>query len=259
MESKQSVLNWKVPTGTMPCWFVSESEKNDIIKNNKPLRGGMPSFFFKLKNRLDNNFIEGHVGHCSKKDVFYDYHYSYSVFSDYRDRKPYYLSFDGVTLYQPVEILPTTNSPITFILRRIDAPQMVIKDKAFMIMPFGDDSLNGLYQEHIRPFLKNEMGIDIYRADDFHGNDVIIETIYKQIEESEFILADTTLPNKNAFFELGYATKEGKEILTMQSKDEKHLFFDRAHIRSLIYDINEVDKLLEDLRNNINAIRAKVG
>ena len=41
--------------------------------------------------------------------------------------------------------------------------------------------LNNLFINHIRDFLHKEMGIEIYRADDFCDNDIIIETIYNHI------------------------------------------------------------------------------
>ncbi|HNL05722.1 MAG TPA: hypothetical protein PKK18_12800 [Chitinophagales bacterium] len=85
-------------------------------------------------------------------------------------------------------------------------------------MPFKFHDLNNLYKVQIKDFLKQELNIAIFRADDFNGNDIIIETIYRQIEQAELIIAEITHNNKNVFYELGYASALKKEILMIQNK-----------------------------------------
>jgi hypothetical protein len=81
----------------------------------------------------------------------------------------------------------------------VDAFKVVKTNQAFMIMPFHNADLDVLYKTCIKPFLQKELNIETYRADDFRSNDVIVETIYQLIRDSEFIIADTTVANKMRF------------------------------------------------------------
>ena len=130
-----------------------------------------------------------------------------------------------------------------------------------MIMPFRHAELNTLYKDHIKDFLLNdeELKIEIFRADDFNGNDIVIETIYNQLEQSEFVIADISHSNKNVFYELGWATAMNKEVITIQNKDiEENIFFDRAHIRTRLYSLDNISELQRQLKNDIIAIRDKL-
>ncbi len=253
-----NILNWKVPIGTFPCWVISENDRLISLKQNKPFYDYSPSCYFKLTQRLDNNFLQGYLGH---KDFGGEFHEdilsSYTYFQEYQKRLPVYFSFDRVTLYRLIEILPT--KPLTFHLRRVDSPKAIVLNKAFMLMPFKDEKLNAFYRDNIKNFLSQEMQIQIFRADDFNDNDIIINTIYNQIEQSEFIIADTTLTNKNVFYEFGYAAAKEKEIITIQNTViEKGLFFDRTHIRAIFYTDDNIPEFQKQLKNTIIAIRKKV-
>jgi len=254
-----NILGWKVPKGTLPCWVLSDSDRLLSIKENIPFNDYNPSCYFQISQRLDNNFIEGHLGHSSYNGERFhaDIITSYTYFSDYQKRKPVYFSFDRVSLYRLIEIIP--NNPLKFILRRVDSPKATTPNQAFMIMPFKFEELNSFYKSYIKDYLKSELHINIYRADDFNDNDIIIETIYNQIEQSEFIITDTSHPNKNVFFEFGYAAAKDKEIITIQNTDiEQNLFFDRVHIRAIFYSFDNIDAFQKQLKNTITAIREKV-
>lgn len=260
MSSILQKLSDGIPTDAFPCWIIDEAEKNQSLKDKKPLRHYRPHCYFKPTLRLDNNFIQGNLGHTSFGGKYHDtITTSYTYFADFQTRKAVYFTFDLVTIYRLIEILPST--PLTFTLKRIDNPKAVVKDSAFMIMPINkDNNLETLYKTHIRPFLKDnhDLGIQILRADDFNGNDIIIETIYNQIEQAEFIIADISLPNKNVFYELGWASAMEKEIITIQSQDiEQNVFFDRSHIRTRLYSFDNIPELQRQLKNDIIAIRQK--
>ena len=108
-------------------------------------------------------------------------------------------------------------------------------------------------------FNDKDFKIQIFRADDFNGNDIIIETIYNQIEQSEFVIADISHPNKNVFYELGWASAMEKEIITIQNQDiEQNVFFDRSHIRTRLYSLDNIPELQRQLKNDIIAIRQKM-
>jgi hypothetical protein len=251
-------MGWETPNDTFPCWVVTEGEMIDAFRNNAPFPDSMPHCFFKLTQRLDNNYIQGCLRHSLERDFHTTINSSTKYFIDLQLRIPVYFTFDRVTIYRLVEILPS--HPLSFIFRRIDQPQKIIRNKAFMIMPIGKDPIaEQFYLNNVKFYLKTLLGIDIYRADDFNGNDIIIDTIYKQIEESEFIIAETSEPNKNVFYEFGWAASKDKEIITIQNeKVEKHLFFDRTHIRAIFYSADRVQEFQETLKNTVIAIRQKI-
>jgi len=251
------IFGWEVPVGTIPCWVVSEDAKLKALRENIPFQDCNPHTYFKLVGRLDNNFIQGHIQHSREVDFHNIISSGITYFDNYRKRIPVYFTFDRVTLYRLIEIIST--KPLTFILKRVDNPQRIVRNKVFMIMPFRNPQLDTFYSVNVKPYLKNEFGIDIYRSDDFNGNDIIIETIYNQIEESEFIIAETSACNKNVFYEFGWAASKNKEIITIQNeKIEDQLFFDRAHIRAIFYSEKDIKVFQERLKNDITAIRQKI-
>jgi hypothetical protein len=126
-----------------------------------------------------------------------------------------------------------------------------------MIMPFNNPDLEQFYLTNIKNYLKEALNIEVLRSSDIVGNDIIVDTIYSLIDASEFIIAETTLPNKNVFYEIGYAAAAKKEIITMQSTSDKNVFFDRAHIRTMLYANDKLDTFKEELKNSLIAIRQK--
>jgi len=250
-------IGYEYPKNVLPCWYVDEAERLESIKHQKQFCDHNTSEYFYLANRIDNTFIEGYIGRADYESTFLERINSVLTYFDaYNKRKPIYFTFDKITLYQVVEILP--ENPLRFILKRIDNIKPFKKNQAFMIMPFRKKELGKLYFNQIKPFLKNNLQIEIVRADDFRDNDIIIQTIYTLIEESEFIIADTTFENKNSFYELGYASALGKEIITIQNRNAKQkLFFDRAHIRAILYDLNDMETFYFDLESTIKSIRAR--
>jgi hypothetical protein len=239
--------------------FIEENERINAIREKKPFKvyNNKTSEYFRVTRRIDNQFIEGFLG---RDDVPYDFHSDintgYTYFDYYRQRKNIYFTFDKVSLFQVTEIFQ--ENPLRFVLKRIDSQKAFIKNQAFMIMPFSIPDLDSFYKSHIHSFLKLKLQIEIYRADDFNDNDTIIETIHRMIEESEFIIADTTIANKNVFYEIGYASAMMKEIITIQDfSTEQKLFFDRSHIRAINYTLKEIEKFQFELQETIKSIRAR--
>jgi len=246
------------PAEAMVAWAVTEKERRAAVLSGQPYQNYETSCYYRLLNRIDTHYIEVIIG---RKDQDERYHTdiratNFTYIGDFYKREKVYFTFDRITFYQLIEIYPAHPQPLRFMLKRMEAGPVSIKDRAFMIMPFKPET-NAFYTSVIKPFLKEKHNIDIYRADDFRDNDIIIETIYHQIEDSEFIIADITNENKNAFYELGYAAAMRKEIITIQEKSVQQLFFDRTHIRSIFYDKNEIDKFQFDLYSTIQSIRTR--
>ncbi len=247
------------PEDVLACWHINEDERIRAIKDKKPFcENYSTSLYFNITKRIDNNYLEGYIGSQHFELKYFDRileHQTY--FKDYVSRDKVYFSFDKISLFKLMEIIP--GNPLKLILKRIDSDKYYKTNCAFMIMPFHNKVLDEFYYSNIKKFLKDDMNIEIYRADDFRDNDIIIQTIYNQIEQSEFIIAETTIENKNVFYELGYASACGKEIITVQNKQiEQKLFFDRAHIRSILYNNDDIASFQFNLRSTIQSIRSRI-
>lgn len=230
------------PAGMYPCWYITDEEVQKTLKTGKPFAEFTNTEdFFILTNRIDSTFVQGHLARRDKQyGLLNDVRLRYSYLIDYSERKKVYFTFDHISLYELQELFPSHPNPILFTLKRLNVQRIAKPNQAFMIMPFHQVNLDNFYFAYIKPFLKKQLNIDIFRADDFRNNDIIIDTIYGLIKDSKFIIADTTQPNKNAFYELGYASALEKEIIMIQDKTEQKLFFDRAHIRSIFYDAHQI-------------------
>ena len=239
-------------------WYVDEEERNKAIRDRKPFKDSFNAdSYFRITKRLDPFFVEGHLGHPNYSfDFFAEILSGYTYFDDYLTRKKIYFTFDQISLYQVAEIFKTEN-PIRLILKRIDNLPVFKSNTAFMIMPFGDETLNTFYEENIQKFLKNTFDINVYRSDNFSDNDVIIDTILRLIEDSEFIISELTEKNKNVFYELGYAVAKGKEIIPIQNESVP-IFFDRAHYRTLLYNLEDTEKFKINLSEIIKTIRGRL-
>lgn len=248
-------LGYDNPTDVLDCWYVNESERLKAIQTQQTFCDYATSEYFKISNRIDSTFIEGYLGNKDEKLTYFDNYINvYSYFRDLQNRQKIYFTFDRVSLFQVVEIVP--EKPLRFILKRIDNQKAFKRNQIFMIMPFHNDDIGKFYFDIIRPFIKDDLKINIYRADDFKDNDIIVQTIYTLLEESEIIIADTTHENKNVFYEIGYASAIGKEIIIIQNKTtEQKLFFDRAHIRAIMYDPDDTETFKFDLKSTIESIR----
>lgn len=119
--------------------------------------------------------------------------------------------------------------------------------KAFVIMPFSEQ-FDDIYQIGIKETAKNEK-VTAYRLDEELFNEGMLDKIYKEIESSDFVIADLSNKNANVFYELGFAHAIGKlTILLTQNADD--IPFDLKHKRHIIYG-NSIKHLKEQLKKNI--------
>jgi hypothetical protein len=124
-------------------------------------------------------------------------------------------------------------------------------------MPFGDDDLEVVYEDFIRPVLQNDCNLACERGDDVFGSNVIMEDIMTSIQSSDLILADLTRKNPNVFYEVGIAHALGKQVLLLsQSIDD--VPFDLRHRRILIYEYSPrgCKRLETSLRDNVRSVLA---
>ena len=133
--------------------------------------------------------------------------------------------------------------------------QLEDKRRCFVVMPFGDQDLQVVYKDFVKPTLVDGCNLHCERGDDVFGSNVIMEDILKSISAADVILADLTRKNANVFYEVGICHALGKPVLLLaQSIDD--VPFDLRHRRVLLYDYSPHGcKLLEGtLRKSMNAV-----
>jgi len=133
----------------------------------------------------------------------------------------------------------------------------VLEDKrrCFIVMPFGDQDLQVVYEDFVKPILVDGCNLHCERGDDVFGSNVIMEDILRSISAADVILADLTRKNANVFYEVGICHALGKPVLLLaQSIDD--VPFDLRHRRVLLYDYSPrgCKRLEGTLRQNMNAV-----
>jgi hypothetical protein len=99
-------------------------------------------------------------------------------------------------------------------------------------MPF-DASFDDIYQYGIKQACV-ELDIVAERVDEQFYSETMLERIYRQIDNADFIIADMTNKNPNVFYEVGYAHAKGKPCALITQKSED-IPFDLQHHFHIIY------------------------
>lgn len=122
--------------------------------------------------------------------------------------------------------------------------------KVFVAMWF-DDSMKKA-RENINEAIKS-CGYEPMLIDMKEHNNQIVPEIFKEIDDSEFVIADLTGHRGGVYYEAGYAMAKGKTVI-LSCRNGENTHFDVAQINT-IYWQNE-DDLFERL---IRRIKATVG
>lgn len=109
---------------------------------------------------------------------------------------------------------------------------LVNRNLCFVIMPFKSSWSNTVYN-YIKRIL-SKFNLDIKRADTVTGH-IIMEDIWRLINEAIVVLADVTENNPNVFYELGIAHTLGKNVVLI-AQNTDHIPFDISGYRHIIYE-----------------------
>ena len=108
------------------------------------------------------------------------------------------------------------------------------KNTCFLLMPFTQVWSERVHKQISKVMKK--LGYSTLRADDLYGHDVL-EDIWRAVNESEVVIADTTGKNPNVFYEIGIAHTLGKRVVLI-SQDAEDIPFDLRRYRHLVYEVN---------------------
>lgn len=126
--------------------------------------------------------------------------------------------------------------------------------KCFIVMPFGVQDLEDLYNEFILPVLDG-CKLDCARGDDIFGSNVVMDDVKAAIETADLVIADLSGQNPNVFYEVGIAHTLGKPVLLL-SQSIEDVPFDLRHRRVLPYEYTPVGckRLVAKLREHVLAM-----
>ncbi len=115
-----------------------------------------------------------------------------------------------------------------------------------MVMPFGSEELQIVYDDFLKPIVETKCGLECVRGDDMFGSNVIMDDVLTGIRGAKVVIADLTGQNSNVFYEVGIAHASGTPVLLItQSIDD--VPFDLRHRRVLVYEYSPHGcKLLEN-------------
>jgi hypothetical protein len=124
--------------------------------------------------------------------------------------------------------------------------------QAFVLIPFHqkyEDTFNTIRKAACRA------GVQADRVKDrSYFQEGMIERIWNQIDDADFIVADLTVKNPNVYYETGYALARGKLSILLTS-NSKQISFDLKNRRHVIY--SSLDELERQLQRELLAAKAE--
>jgi tetratricopeptide (TPR) repeat protein len=119
-----------------------------------------------------------------------------------------------------------------------------VRPHAFVVMPFGkkkggDGSLydfNAIYQSLIKPALESA-GFEPFRADEATTSGDILTDMFQELLLADLVLADLSIDNANAFYELGIRHAFRKRGIVHIQAGRAYMPFDIFNVRTLPYHI----------------------
>lgn len=129
---------------------------------------------------------------------------------------------------------------------------LINKELCFVVMPFSEDWSQTIFN-YIKK-ITSMFDLQASRADSVSGH-IIIEDIWRLINEARIVIVDVSSNNPNVFYELGIAHTLGKDIILL-AQTVDNIPFDISSYRHIIYTYSpETYEILEkQLSNHIKEI-----
>jgi nucleoside 2-deoxyribosyltransferase len=129
----------------------------------------------------------------------------------------------------------------------------ITKKQAFVAMAFDDQTIE--IREGFRKAIAKAGYTMSIMDEKEHNNQIVPEMLY-EIERSRFVVVDVTYPNHGAYYEAGYASGLGKEVIvccrkTEHDNEETRPHFDIAQKAIVVWE--NIDDLIDKLKRRIEA------
>jgi uncharacterized protein YjbI with pentapeptide repeats len=121
-------------------------------------------------------------------------------------------------------------------------------NEVFVVMEFGDPQLDNLFNYGIEPVLKS-LGVEARRVDRYEFKGRITDEILQNIVTARVVVAECSAPNKNVFFEVGFALGRAKEVVFLVDEAD-NIPFDLKDYKFLIHQ-KSIDSLKNQLRQRM--------
>jgi hypothetical protein len=131
------------------------------------------------------------------------------------------------------------------------------KGRVFVVMQL-TSPFREIYEDVIKSIC--EEGYEIRNAEETYGPGLIMADVTRDIDESEFVVADITPANPNVYYEVGYADARGRPVILVADRAQlPRLPFDIAANRVLFYEntIAGKTKFEELFRRTITSLEEK--
>lgn len=118
-------------------------------------------------------------------------------------------------------------------------------DKVFIAMPFKEEKYNEIYRKHIKTQLDKQY-LKAVRVDEEHYSGDVMEFVWREINESAFVIADISTTNPNVLYEIGVAHTLGKHVIILTDGTEE-VPFDLKKNRYIEYNMGNLEKLESEI------------
>ncbi len=124
---------------------------------------------------------------------------------------------------------------------------------AFMAMPYGDETLDRVFNECFSPAV-GHTGFDLRRLDAAPEAGLIDNRLRVEIRRSRFLVAELTNDNSGAYWEAGFAEGIGRPVIYTCEKryfDKNRTHFDAQHSATIIWSEGDFAAAAEELKATI--------
>jgi hypothetical protein len=129
--------------------------------------------------------------------------------------------------------------------------------RCFVVQRFDGGRYDSLYDEIFKPAIE-EAGFDAYRVDRDPSASIPIETIEREIGESDACFVEMSEDAPNVWFEMGFAIAKEKPLCLVCSTTRTRFPFDVQHRQIIRYPDHPVPSDFKNLRTQIAARLAAV-
>lgn len=130
----------------------------------------------------------------------------------------------------------------------------------FIAMKFGDDTLDPLVKNVIKPAIKTGLAYDLVDMRDIAQAGIIDNIMRVQIRDAAFVIVDLSHDNYGAYWEAGYAEGLGKPVIYICEESKfktAQTHFDTNHCTTVLWSMDDDgkrfgDELIATLRRSLN-------